>query len=127
MGAPKISTAESAVMEALWRKSPLSAEEIAAEVAEPQGWTLATVKTLINRLLKKAAIGATPEGRRYLYHPLAPRADWLAAESKGLLDRLFDGRLAPMVSHLSQAKALTGDDIAALRKLIAEIDEEDAQ
>lgn len=125
--APKISTAESAVMEALWRNSPLSAEEIAAEVAEPQGWTLATVKTLINRLLKKAAIGATPEGRRYLYHPLAPREDWLAAESKGLLDRLFDGRLAPMVSHLSQAKALTPQDIAELKKLIADIDEEDDQ
>src|SRR5205814_8733781 len=45
----------------------LSAEEITTQVAPGQGWTLATVKTLINRLLKKAAIGATPDGRRYLY------------------------------------------------------------
>jgi BlaI family transcriptional regulator, penicillinase repressor len=120
----KISAAESIVMEALWRKSPQSAEEIAGEVAEPQGWSFATVKTLINRLLKKAAIGATPEGRRYLYHPLAPREDWLAAESKGLLDRLFDGRLAPMVSHLSQSRALSPDDIAELKRLIADIEED---
>ncbi len=123
----KISSAESVVMEALWRQSPLSAEEITAQVAEPQGWSFATVKTLINRLLKKAAIGATPEGRRYLYRPLVAREAYVAAESKGLLDRLFDGRLAPMVSHLSQAKALTPDDIAALKRLIAEIDEEDEQ
>ena len=69
----KISSAESVVMEALWREAPRSAEEITAEVAPPQGWTLATVKTLINRLLKKHALGATPEGRRYLYRPLVAR------------------------------------------------------
>jgi predicted transcriptional regulator len=120
---PKISSAESVVMEALWRRSPLSAEEITGEVGGPQGWTLATVKTLINRLLKKAAIAATPDGRRYLYRPLVARAAYVQAESKGLLDRLFDGRLAPMVSHLSQARALSAEDIAELKRLIAEIEE----
>jgi BlaI family penicillinase repressor len=114
----KISTAESVVMEALWAKSPRAAEEIAAEVAGPQGWTEATVKTLINRLLNKAAVGAERDGRRYLYRPLIQRADYVGAESQGLLDRLFDGRLAPLVSHFSETGALTADDIAALRKLI---------
>lgn len=120
---PRISSAESVVMEALWRQSPLSAEAITSEVAGPQGWTLATVKTLINRLLKKAAIGAEPQGRRYLYRPLVSREAWVQAESTGFLDRLFDGRLAPLVSHLSAAKALTPDDIAELKRLIAELDD----
>ena len=119
----KISSAESVVMEALWRRSPQSAEEITAEVAGPQGWTLATVKTLINRLLKKAAIGATPDGRRYLYRPLVERRAWLAAESQGLLDRLFDGRLAPLVSHFSQTQKLSAEDLAELKGLIQEIDD----
>jgi predicted transcriptional regulator len=119
----KITTAESSVMEALWRRSPLGADEITAEVAEPQGWSEATVKTLINRLLKKKAIGAKPEGRRYLYRPLVAREDYLQSESQGLLNRLFDGRLAPMVSHLSAAKSLTAEDIADLKRLIAEIEE----
>ena len=119
---PKISAAESVVMEALWRRSPLSAEAITGEVGATQGWTLATVKTLINRLLKKGAIGATPDGRRYLYRPLVARTAYVAAESQGLLDRLFDGRLAPMVSHLSAARALSAEDIAELKRLIAEIE-----
>jgi predicted transcriptional regulator len=114
----KISGAESLVMEALWRKAPLAAEEIAAQVAAPQGWTEATVKTLINRLLKKHAVAATRDGRRYLYRPLIGRADYVGAESQGLLDRLFDGRLAPLVSHFSEKGALTAEDIAALKKLI---------
>jgi predicted transcriptional regulator len=120
----KISTAESVFMEALWRKSPLSAEEIVGEVAQPQGWSEATVKTLINRLLKKAAIGASPDGRRYLYRPLVERGAYVAAESQGLLDRLFDGRLAPLVSHLSQSRSLSAEDIAELKRLIAEMDDD---
>ncbi len=119
----KISSAESVVMEALWRRSPLTADEITAEVAEPQGWGVATVKSLINRLLKKKAVGATPDGRRYLYRPLLARADYVQSESLGLLEKLFDGRLAPMVSHLSQARALSPDDIAELKRLIAEMDQ----
>ena len=119
----KISSAESAVMEALWRESPRAAEEIAAEVAGPQGWTEATVKTLLNRLLKKGALAAEPEGRRYLYRPLLTREQYVEAESQGFLDRLFDGRLAPLVSHLSQNRKLSAEDVAELKRLIAEMDE----
>jgi len=118
----KISAAESVVMAALWRRAPLTAEEIGAEVAAGQGWSEATVKTLINRLLKKKALAATRDGRRFRYRPLVARAAYVQAESQGLLDRLFDGRLAPLVSHLSQARALTPEDIAELKKLIEEME-----
>lgn len=118
----KISAAESVVMEALWRRSPLAAEEIVAEVAAPQGWSEATVKTLINRLLKKKAVAATPDGRRYLYRPLVERSAYVQAESQGLLDRLFDGRVAPLVSHFSQGGTLSPDDIAELKRLIEDLD-----
>ena len=118
----KISTAEAVVMEALWRREPMAAEDVKAQVAAGQGWTEATVKTLINRLLKKGAIAATRDGRRYLYRPLLGRADYVAAESQGFLDRLFDGSLAPLVSHLSQNRKLSADDIAELKRIIGEIE-----
>lgn len=118
----RISAAESVVMEALWRRSPRSAEEIAAEVAGPQGWTEATVKTLINRLLKKKALSAARDGRRYLYSPRLARADYVLAESQSLLDRLFDGRVAPLVSHFSQTHKLSPEDVAELKRLIEELD-----
>ena len=84
----RISGAESVVMEALWRKSPLSAEEVAAEVAAEQRWSETTVKTLLNRLLKKKAVRAVRAGRRYLYSPLVARAAYVQDESRGLIDRL---------------------------------------
>jgi BlaI family transcriptional regulator, penicillinase repressor len=123
--APRISAAESVVMDALWRESPLSAEEITAQVAAPQGWTLATVKTLINRLLKKAAIGAEPQGRRYLYRPLVSRGDYLHQESRSLLDRLYGGRIAPFVTQLSEREPLSRDEIDELKRLIERLERDD--
>jgi BlaI family transcriptional regulator, penicillinase repressor len=119
-----ISTAERQVMEALWKAHPLTAEQIASAVSRHQSWTLATVKTLINRLLKKRAITAERDGRRYLYAPAIDRDDYVHAESRTLVDKLFGGRLAPLVSHFSERKPLSKRDIAELKQLLKELERE---
>lgn len=119
----QISEAESAVMDVLWRRQPLAADEVAAELAPLRGWQEATVKTLLNRLLNKGAIRAQRDGRRYLYAPVLRREDWVLDESQGLLERLFDGRVAPLVAHFSTHRKLSGKDIAELRRLLEEIDD----
>lgn len=120
----RISEAESVVMELLWQRSPLAADEVVAELAEAQDWQEPTIKTLLGRLLKKGAIRAAKDGRRFLYTPVLKRADWVQHESEGLLDRLFGGRVAPLVAHFSERHKLGKKDIAELRRLIAEIDDE---
>jgi predicted transcriptional regulator len=124
----QISEAESVVMEVLWKAeagghAPLAAEDVVAALARRQDWQEATIKTLLNRLLKKGAIRATRDGRRYLYAPVLARQDWLLDESEGLLQRLFDGRVAPLVAHFSRHRKLSRKDIAELRKLIGELDD----
>ena len=118
-----ISDAESEVMQVLWRKAPLSADEVIEALAARQDWQDATVKTLLNRLLNKGAIRAEKDGRRYLYSPMVKREDWVLAESRGLLERLFDGRVAPLVAHFSAHRKLSKKDVAELRKLLEEIDD----
>lgn len=120
----QISEAESAVMEILWRRSPLAADEVVAALDSSQNWQEATIKTLLNRLLTKKAIRAEKDGRRYLYSPLLARVDWVQMQSEGLLDRLFGGRVAPLVAHFSERRKLSRKDITELKRLIAEIDDE---
>ena len=120
-----ITAAESKIMEALWRRGPLTADEIVAEVAPAEQWGEATVKTLINRLLKKKAIQSARSDGRHRYRPLLQRADYVQAESQGLLDRLFGGQLAPLVTHFAEHRALSPDDIARLKRLIEELDNGD--
>lgn len=120
----QISEAESVVMDVLWQRQSCAAEDVVAALANTQPWQEATIKTLLNRLLKKGAIKATKDGRRYLYSPTLRREDWVLGESQGLLERLFDGRVAPLVAHFSQQQKLSGKDIAELRKLLDEMDAE---
>ena len=109
-------------MEALWRRSPLTAEALVAELGPSQSWGAATVKTLINRLLNKKAISSERGDGRQLYRPLVERADYVQHESQNLLDRLFEGELTPLVAHFAQRQTLKPDDIARLRRLIDELD-----
>lgn len=119
-----ISEAEAVVMDVLWRQAPRSAEEILAELGPVQGWQEGTVKSLLNRLLKKKAVKAERDGRRYLYAPRLTREQYVSQESKGLIDRLFDGRIAPLVAHFSEQRKLSRRDVAELRKLLEELDDE---
>jgi len=123
--APAITEAESVVMEVLWRRNPLPTDEVLAALVGERRWREGTVKALLNRLLRKGAVRADKEGRRFLYSPLVSRDEWLLSESKGLLDRLFAGRVAPLAAHFSQQGKLTKRDIADLKRLIAEIDDGD--
>jgi len=120
----RISAAESQVMEALWRKAPLTPEEIIAETSAAQGWAPGTVKTLITRLLHKKAIAGSREGGSYYYRPLIPRAAYVQAESQGLLDRLFGGQVAPLVAHFAEHRALSADDIETLKRVMAKLEDE---
>lgn len=116
----RISEAEHAVMEALWRQSPLTAAEVCDEVSAQRGWSLATVKTLLGRLVAKKAVASEPEGRRFLYSPLVERSDYVGGESRRLVDRLFGGRAAPLLVHLVEAEALSEADIDEIERLIRE-------
>lgn len=120
----QVTEAESVVMDVLWAAHPRTAEEVVAALAEREHWQEATIKTLLNRLLRKGAIRAEKDGRRYLYTPVLRRGDWVLGESQGLLERLFDGRVAPLVAHFSAHRKLSADDVAELRKLLEEIDDE---
>lgn len=113
-----ISEAESRVMEVLWRTSPLASEDIVEALREPTGWHEKTIRTLLNRLLGKGAVSAEKDGRRYLYSARLQRADWQQQESRSLLDRVFGGKVAPLLAHFSEHEKLSAKDVAELRKLI---------
>jgi BlaI family transcriptional regulator, penicillinase repressor len=119
--AERISDAEHAVMEILWEDAPLEATAVAAALEGRQDWTLATVKTLLSRLLAKGALAADTQGRKFLYRPIIAREDYVTGESRRLVDRLFGGKLSPLVAQMAAQEALTADDIAEIEALLKEL------
>ncbi len=117
----RISDAEHAVMEVLWDQAPLSAQDVAERVAPDRGWSSNTVKTLLGRLLAKNVVSHEEDGRRYLYRPAVARDDYVDGESRRLMDRLFGGKLTPLVAHLAERDALTAQDIEEIEALLKEL------
>ena len=125
----RISDAESQIMDALWRRGPLVVEDIVADVAasqhasERKQWSDRTVKSLIGRMLKKKAIQSFRQDGRTWYRPLVGRDEYMLAESQSLLDRIFDGRLAPLVTQFAEHRKLSPEDVAQLKDLLARLDD----
>jgi predicted transcriptional regulator len=119
----KISEAESKVLEVFWRaEKALSAEDVVAAMDNDRDWSAGTIRTFLTRLVKKEALAATPDGRRYLYRPLIRREDYVHEQSRNLVDRLFDGRLAPFITQFSERRNLSRDDVEELKRLIARLE-----
>ena len=66
--------------------------------------------------IARAAVTAEEDGRRYLYRPAVAREDYVAGESQRLIDRLFGGKLTPLVAHLAERDKLDADDIAEMNE-----------
>ena len=114
----RISDAEHAVMEVLWEAAPLTAQDVVDRVAPDRGWSGNTVKTLLGRLLAKNVISHEADGRRYLYRPAVERDAYLTRESRRFIDRLFGGKLTPLVAHLAEQDALSAEDVAEIEALL---------
>ncbi|WP_063836327.1 BlaI/MecI/CopY family transcriptional regulator [Paenibacillus macerans] len=117
---PRISEAEWEVMKVFWQSSPASANDVIEALSDDKDWKPATVKTLINRLLKKKALGFHKEGKTYLYSPLVTEEECIRAESKSFLKRLYGGALKPMFVQFLKEERLTEEEIKELKQILDE-------
>ena len=119
--AERASESEMQVLSALWDDAPQTASDLTTRIGKANGWTQATVKTLLARLVQKGAVTAEADGRRYLYSPAIERADAVGEESQRFVDRLFGGRVSPLIAHLADREALTDTDIAEIEALLRKL------
>ena len=119
-----ISNAEFEVLDALWQEHPATANEIIERLNQKKQWHDKTVKTLLNRLVKKEAINFEKEQRRYLYFPLVEREAYTQSESQSLIERMFCGRVSPLIAGFAKHKNLQKDDIEELKKIISSWEQE---
>jgi BlaI family penicillinase repressor len=116
--AVRISEAESKVMEVLWGRSPLSASAVIEALAAGTGWNHRTIRTLLSRLVAKGAVGATAQGRAYLYRPALTRDRFVREESRSFLERVFGGSPLAAVVHLVEEESLSPEELKHLRAIL---------
>lgn len=118
---PNISEAEWEVMKISWSKThPCTANEIYAALASRTDWKANTVKTLINRLVKKGALGFKEERRVYRYYPLVGEEECIRAETRSFVKRVFGGAMKPLLVTFLQDETLTQEEISELKRILEE-------
>ncbi len=115
---PKVSEAEWQVMNVLWEQSPLTVKEIVAVLSQRTDWHLETIRTLVNRLEKKGAIGYQKQGRRYHYYPLLSQEQCVRQEAESILTRTGPAVLKPLLSAFIEQESLSEAQIEELRQLL---------
>ena len=72
---------------------------------------------------KQAIRSVREKGKGVRYETLVGRDNYVSHESRGFLDRMFGGELAPFVSHFASRETLSKDDREKLKALLAALDD----
>jgi BlaI family penicillinase repressor len=116
---PHISSAEWEVMKVVWKRASCTSQQVFDSLASPK-WSQATVKTLLNRLLRKGALEFKKNGKSYLYSPAWTEEQCRQLEAESFLDRVFDGALSPMLAHFVRSHRLSEADLQELERILKE-------
>ena len=76
------------VMKALWTSGPGTPRAQLDQILAPFGWSPNTINTYLSRLTEKGFLSVHKDGKSNLYTPLVSQEDYLAFDSRAVLDRL---------------------------------------
>jgi len=114
----KISESEWLVMKAIWNENPITSKRVVEALSGSTAWKPKTIKTLLNRLVKKGAVGYKSKGREYHYYPLIEEAVFVKAESRSFLKRVFGGAVKPMLATMVESEDLSPEDVEELKGIL---------
>jgi BlaI family penicillinase repressor len=116
---PHVTEAEWVVMGVVWAApGAVTANEVVERLAGRKEWNPRTIKTLLNRLVKKGALGFEAEGKRYLYRAMVRREECVWRESESFVSRVFGGRAGEMLCRFVDEAELSREEIEELKKVL---------
>lgn len=116
----RLPESELEIMQIIWKNSaPASRMDIEQALQETHPLAPTTILTLLTRLCEKGFLSFKKEGRSNLYEPLITEKEYLAAESRSFLDRVFHGSVASFATALCDS-GVTKEELEELRRLLEE-------
>jgi BlaI family penicillinase repressor len=107
---------EWAILQAVWELEPCAAPTVQETLADEKGWAYTTVKTMMDRMVKKGLLKKEKIRNLYLYSSAVTRAQARKSEIARTLKRAFDGALTPMMQFLIEQEGLSKDELNRLRR-----------
>ena len=122
----RLPDAELDIMNYIWeRGEAVSSADIQEGLNTRRKWTLATILNLLARLVDKGFVTSENTGKFKMYSALVNREDYLAQESKTILDHVYNGSVSRMISALCDSGELSQEDLISLKEFIDKKSKED--
>lgn len=116
----KLFDSELKIMSVLWKEGDSTAKHISDVVKEETGWNVNTTYTLIKRCIKKGAIERSEPN--FMCRALIPQEDVQAAETKELINKVYDGSEDKLFAALLGKKSLSKEQIEKLKQIVKEME-----
>ena len=113
-----VSNAELIVMRVIWSLGEARVDEIYKQIPQELEWSLATVKTLLGRLVKKEMLSTEKEGRKFVYHPLMEECTAINLMADGLIEKVCETKHINVLQEMIEKSTLTSNDIESLKKAL---------
>jgi predicted transcriptional regulator len=115
-------------LQVLWSKGEATTEDVMSALSQ-QGRELAdgTVRKMLSILMEKGFVSRRKQGRGYIYRPTVGREQASRRLVTDLLERGFGGNAALLVAALIDSRCVDVEEMAAIRRLIAERTREKAR
>lgn len=106
------------ILQAVWDREPCAAPTVQEALQKEKGWAYTTVKTLMDRMVKKGLLRTERIRNLYLYRSAITRAQAQRSEIMKAVKRAFDGALTPMMQFLIENERLSDEEYRRLESLI---------
>lgn len=118
MGKISLSDGEWKVMNLLWKQPPKTIMQLTRELKEETDWGKHVIITMLNRLEVKGAVVHEEGGRAKQFYPAVNREDTVLEETKGFLERVYEGSVTMMVDAMVNSGSLSKKDIEELYEIL---------
>ena len=116
----RLPDSELELMQIIWKcVLPVSRADIEKNLPENHQLAATTILTLLTRLAEKGFLRVEKQGKTNLYTPLVTEKEYLAGESRNILNRLYGGSLKAFAMSLVDS-GVSKEEIAELRKMLEE-------
>jgi BlaI family transcriptional regulator, penicillinase repressor len=114
----RLTDAEWQIMNALWKRYPATAREIAENLPGEIQWAYTTIKTLLARLAAKNAVSEQKRGNMSVYEPLVSLKKARRTALRTFLNQAFDGAVEPLLNFLAEERKLTAKQREELARIL---------
>ena len=116
---PQLSPLEDTVMQVVWQRRSVTAEQIRVQLAGHRPMKDSTARTILRRLEEKGYVRHTAQGRTYVYSPKVASRSLATDAVRGIIDRFCNGSVENLLVGMIDDELITPEKLQELARRVA--------